>query len=55
MNKILNGKAIDLFKFGLMPGFVGRLPIAVLEELDEDHDSHHEGKNSIKQYKNFLL
>ena len=56
VNKILNQvEAVDLFKFGLMPEFVGRLPVvAVLEELDEQAMIRimKEPKNSIiKQYK----
>jgi ATP-dependent Clp protease ATP-binding subunit ClpX len=55
INRILNQvESMDLFKFGLMPEFVGRLPvIAVLEELDENAliQIMKEPKNSIiKQY-----
>tara|TARA_Y200000002_G_scaffold38209_3_gene27971 strand:- start:3328 stop:4563 length:1236 start_codon:yes stop_codon:yes gene_type:complete len=56
LNKILNKvEAMDLFKFGLMPEFVGRLPvIAVLEELDERAMMKimQEPRNSlVKQYR----
>jgi len=60
INRILNQvESIDLFKFGLMPEFVGRLPvIAVLEELDEQAliQIMKEPKNSlIKQYTELFL
>ena len=29
----------DLIRFGLIPEFVGRLPVGVLHELDEEHSS----------------
>lgn len=52
-------ESMDLFKFGLMPEFVGRLPvIAVLEELDEQAliQIMKEPKNSIiKQYNELFL
>ena len=55
VNKVLNQvQPSDLFKFGLMPEFVGRLPVvAILEELDEKAMIRimKEPKNSlVKQY-----
>jgi ATP-dependent protease Clp ATPase subunit len=45
----------DLIKFGLIPEFVGRLPVvATLDELDEDGPGAHpdEPKNAlVKQFK----
>jgi ATP-dependent Lon protease len=55
IGELLKGAAEDLLKFGLIPEFVGRLPvIATLDELDEDAlvDILTEPKNAlVKQYK----